>query len=131
MKRDLSFLAERMVNLLDENRAAIPAKQHGIKKARENGSTGKLFAAFFAAPTKAPWAAPWLKPAIVLLTASRSNASHVLREAAEFYNVDAAAITTTVTQEFASKEKAKTAKKATPKPPVKAQPKIARKSAAG
>ena len=68
--------------------------------------------------------------AVVLLTASRGNASHVLREAAEFYKVDVAAITATVKQEFAAKEKAKAAKKVAPKPPAKAQPKTAKKSAA-
>ena len=40
MKRDLLFVAERLVNLLDENRAAILAKQHGIKKAKDNDSIG-------------------------------------------------------------------------------------------
>jgi ParB family chromosome partitioning protein len=44
--------------------------------------------------------------------------------------VDVAAITATIKQEFAAKEKAKTAKKAAPKPPVKSQPKTAKKSAA-
>jgi ParB family chromosome partitioning protein len=57
--------------------------------------------------------------AVVLLTASRGNAAHVLRETAEVYKVDVAAITATVKQEFAAKEKAKAAKKTAPKPPVK------------
>ncbi|MDR3723873.1 MAG: hypothetical protein P4K83_05225 [Terracidiphilus sp.] len=46
MKRDLLFVADRLVNLLDENRAAILARQHGIKKTRVNDSIGKLFTAF-------------------------------------------------------------------------------------
>jgi hypothetical protein len=46
MKRDLLFVAERLANLLDENRAAILAKQHGIKKTKDNESVGKLFAGF-------------------------------------------------------------------------------------
>ena len=45
MKRDLLFVAECMVNLLDENRAAIVAKQHVIKKTKENESVSKLFCA--------------------------------------------------------------------------------------
>jgi ParB family chromosome partitioning protein len=65
-----------------------------------------------------------------LLTASRGNASHVLREAAEFYKVDVAAITATVKQEFVAKEKAKTAKKAAPKPPAKTPAKTAKRAAA-
>jgi ParB family chromosome partitioning protein len=68
--------------------------------------------------------------AVVLLTASRGNATHVLRDAAEFYKVDVAAITVTVKQEFAAKEKAKAAKTATPKPPVKASTKVTKKAAA-
>jgi len=56
--------------------------------------------------------------AVVLLAASRGNTSHVLREATEFYKVDVAAITATVKKEFAAKEKAQTAKKIAPKPPL-------------
>jgi hypothetical protein len=40
------------------------------------------------------------------------------------------AASTTVKQEFASKEKAKTAKKAAPKPPAKAPAKTAKRAAA-
>jgi ParB family chromosome partitioning protein len=69
--------------------------------------------------------------AVVLLTASRGNASHVLRDAAEFYKVDVAAITAKVKEEFAAaKEKAKEAKKAAPKPAAKAPAKTAKKVAA-
>lgn len=46
MKRDLLFVVERLTNLLDENRIAILARQFGIKKAKENDSPAKLFAAF-------------------------------------------------------------------------------------
>jgi ParB family chromosome partitioning protein len=129
MKRDLLFVAERMVNLLDENRAAILAKQHGIKKAKENESTGKLFAAFLRSTDESTLGRAVVE-AVVLLTASRGNAAHVLREAAEVYKVDVAAITATVKQEFVAKEKAKTAKKAAPKPPAKAPAKTAKRAAA-
>jgi ParB family chromosome partitioning protein len=129
MKRDLMFLAERMVNLLDENRAAILAKQHGIKKTKENESIGKLFTAFLRRADESTLGRAVVE-SVVLLMASRGNASHVLRDAAEFYKVDVAAITTTVKQEFAAKEKAKTATKATPKPPVKTLAKTAKKAEA-
>ena len=118
MKRDLLFVAERMVNLLDENRAAILAKQHGIKKAKENESIGKLFASFLRRTDESTLGRAMVE-AVVLLTASRGNAAHVLRETAEVYKVDVAAITATVKQEFAAKEKAKAAKKTAPTPPVK------------
>jgi ParB family chromosome partitioning protein len=129
MKRDLLFVAERMVNLLDENRAAILAKQHGIKKAKENESVGKIFTAFLRRADESTLGRAVVE-AVVLLTASRGNASHVLRDAAEFYKVDVAAVTTQVKQEFAAKEKAKAAKTATPKPAVKAPAKVTKRAAA-
>ncbi len=129
MKRDLLFVSERLANLLDENRAAILARQHGIKKAKENESIGKLFTAFLRRTDESTLGRAVVE-AVILLTASRGNAAHVLREAAEVYKVDVAAITATVKQEFAAKEKAKAAKKAVPKPPAKAQPKTAKKAAA-
>jgi ParB family chromosome partitioning protein len=46
MKHDLLFVAERLANLLDENRVGILAKQHGIKKGKDTDSTAKLFTAF-------------------------------------------------------------------------------------
>jgi ParB family chromosome partitioning protein len=52
----------------------------------------------------------------VLQTAHSSNEStKALREAAEFYKVDVAAITSKVKQEFAAKEKAQTTRKETGK----------------
>jgi len=50
IKRDLLFVAERMVNLREENRTAILARQHGIKKAKENDPSVSCSRAFFAAP---------------------------------------------------------------------------------
>ncbi len=133
MKRDLLFVAERLVNLLDENRAAILARQHGIKKVKENESIGKLFTAFLRRTDEGTMGRAVVE-SVVLLTASRGDASHVLRETAELYKVDVAAITATVKQEFAAKEKAKTAKptgkKATVKSPAKAQSKPVKKSVA-
>jgi ParB family chromosome partitioning protein len=114
----LLFVAERLANLLDENRAAILAKQHGIKKTKENESVGKLFTAFLRRADESTLGRAVVE-SVLLLTASRGNASHVLRDAAEFYKVDVAAITATVKKEFVAKEKAKAAKKTATKPPVK------------
>jgi ParB family chromosome partitioning protein len=83
MKRDLLFVAERLANLLDENRAAILARQHGIKKTKENDSIGKLFVAFLRRADESTLGRAVVE-AVVLLTAARGNASHVLRNAAEF-----------------------------------------------
>ena len=35
MKRDLLFVVERLALLLDENRLAIVARRHGIKKVKD------------------------------------------------------------------------------------------------
>jgi ParB family chromosome partitioning protein len=129
MKRDLLFLAERLANLLDENRIAILARQHGIKKTKENDSIGKLFAAFLRRADESTLGRAVVE-AVVLLTASRGNASHVLREAAEFYKVDVAAILAQIKQEFATKEKAKAAKKAAPKSSARTSTKTVRRAAA-
>ncbi len=129
MKRDLLFVAERLADLLDENRCAILAKQHGIKKAKDNDLIGKLFAAFLRRADESTLGRTVVE-AVILLTASRGNASQALRDAATAYKVDTEAIAAKVKQEFAAKETARTAKKATPKQSVKAQPKTARKSAA-
>jgi len=129
MKRDLLFLAERMVNLLDENRAAILAKQHGIKKTKENDFIGKLFTAFLRRADEGTLGRAVVE-SVLLFTASRGNASHVLREAAEFYKVDVAAISAQIKQEFATKEKAKAAKKAAPKSSARTSTKTARRAAA-
>jgi len=72
MKHDLLFVAERMVNLLDENRAAILAKQHGIKKTKENESVGKFFTAFLRRADESTLGRTVVE-AVVLLTASRAT----------------------------------------------------------
>jgi ParB family chromosome partitioning protein len=129
MKRDLLFIAERLADLLDENRLIILAKEHGIRKAKDNESIGKLFAAFLRRADESTLGRAVVE-AVILLAASRGNASQVLRDAATAYKVDADAIAAQVKQELAAKEKAKTATKPAPKIPVKWQPKRAKKSAA-
>jgi ParB family chromosome partitioning protein len=124
MKRDLLFVAERLVNLLDENRAAILAKQHGIKKAKENESAGKLFAAFLRRTDEGTLGRAVIE-AVIFLTASRGNASQALRDAATAYKVDTNALASKVKQEFAAKERTKKVKNSTPKPSAKTNNKVA------
>jgi ParB family chromosome partitioning protein len=57
--------------------------------------------------------------AVLQPAASPTESSKAIREAAEFYKVDVGAITVKVKQEFATKDKAKAAKTATPKPTAK------------
>ena len=63
--------------------------------------------------------------AILQTAHSPNDSGKALRDAADYYKVDVAAITTKVKQEFAAKDKAKTAKKVIPKPPAKVVKKAA------
>jgi ParB family chromosome partitioning protein len=62
----------------------------------------------------------------ILMSANGSNCIQIFRDAAAAYQVDVDAITATIKQEFAAKDKGKAAKKATPK----SAPKPAKKAAA-
>ena len=110
MKRDLLFVVERLAGMLDENRLAIVAKQHGIKKAKDSDSIAKLFAAFLRRAEESLLGRLMIELTIVLAT-SHSNAPQVLRDAATAYKVDTEAIATKVKQEFAAKEKTRADKK--------------------
>jgi ParB family chromosome partitioning protein len=132
MKRDLLFVIEHISATLDERRLAVLLRIHGIGKA--SGGAGdapaKLLASFLRKADESTLGRV-LVAITVLQTAHSSNESaKALREAAEFYKVDVAAITNKVKQEFAAKEKTKTEKKATPKPPTKAPSKAIKKAAA-
>jgi ParB family chromosome partitioning protein len=124
MKRDLLFVVERMASLLDENRLAVVARQHGIKKAKDSDSIAKLFAAYLRRAEESELGRH-LVEITILHAAMRQNATQVLRDAATAYKVDVDAIGQKVKQEFAVKEKAKTAKKTI----AKAVPQKVRKSA--
>ena len=67
---------------------------------------------------------------ILLAMHNRSDTAKILRDAATAYKVDIEAISATVKQEFAAKEKAKSPQKAAFKPPAKAQSKPAKKTRA-
>ena len=45
MKRDLFFVLEKLTSLMDENRLAMLARQHGIRQKRDEGGIAKTFAA--------------------------------------------------------------------------------------
>ena len=129
MKRDLLFVTERLAALLDERRAEIAARQRGIKREKDSDSIAKLFAAYLRRADEGALGSV-LVELTILLTAARQQTTQVLNEAAALYKVDTDAIAAKVKQEFAAKDKAKSTKKALPKPPAKQQAKIAKKSAA-
>jgi len=72
-----------------------------------------------------------LVEAVILLSMHNQNdAAKILRDAAHAYKVDVDAISASVKQEFAAKEKGKAPKTAAPKTAAKQQPKAAKKSVA-
>ena len=120
MKRDLLFLVERLSALLDERRLAILLRIHNLgKPSATTDATAKLLTAFYRKADESTLGRLLVELVVLLAAASPNESSKALREAAEFYKVDVGAITTKVKQEFATKEKAKAAKTATPKPAAK------------
>ena len=122
MKRDLLFVAERLAAVLDERRLAVLFRLHGIGKANGAGDAPAKLLTSFLRKTDESTIGRVLVAITVLQSAHSPNESaKALREAAEFYKVDVAAITTKVKQEFAAKEKTqaarKTAEKAKPSHP--------------
>jgi ParB family transcriptional regulator, chromosome partitioning protein len=108
MKRDLIFILEKLVSVMDENRVEMLARQHGIRQKRDDGGVSKTLAAFVRRADEGTLSRLMVE-ASILLAASRGNPATVLKDAASAYKVDTDAITAKVKQEFAAKEKAKTA----------------------
>jgi ParB family chromosome partitioning protein len=125
MKRDLLFVVERLALLVDERRLEMIARQRGIKREKDSDSIAKLFAAYLRRAEESV-----LVELTILLTAARQQTTQVFNEAATLYKGDTDTIAAKVKQEFAAKDKAKSAKKVAPKPPAKQQAKTAKKSVA-
>jgi ParB family transcriptional regulator, chromosome partitioning protein len=119
MKRDLLFVVERLASLLDENRLAVVARQHGIKKAKDSDSIGKLFVAYLRCAEESVLGCVLIELTI-LHAATGQHAAQALRDAAAAYKVDTDAIALKVKQEFATKEKTNAERKITAKPQLKA-----------
>ena len=104
MKRDLLFIAEQMLPLLDDKRVEMVARNQSIR-AKEGEYAAKLLAAFL---RKADEGAigKLIVEAVILLSASKqADGGKVLRAAAQAYKVDTDAIALKVKQEFAAKER--------------------------
>ena len=116
MKRDLLFVAERLAAVLDERRLAVIFRLHGIGKANGAGDApAKLLASFLRKADESTIGRVLVAITVLQSAHSPNESAKALREAAEFYKVDVAAITAKVKQEFAAKEKAQAARKATEK----------------
>ncbi|MDE1155330.1 MAG: ParB/RepB/Spo0J family partition protein [Acidobacteriaceae bacterium] len=120
LKRDLLFILERLVFVMEENRVEMLAKQHGIRQKRDDGGIKKAFAAYLRRADEGTLSRTLVESGI-LLAASRGGPSDVLKDAAVVYKIDTNAITSKVRQEFAAKDKAKK----TPQPAKKVAKKAA------
>ena len=125
MKRDLLFLAERLTAILDERRLSILIRQHGIGKPKDDAAPTKLLAAFLPKAEEGKLGRILVETAILLSMHNQTDAAKILRDAAHAYKVDVDAISTQVKQESVAKEKAKNAKKPTPKSQTKATKQVA------
>jgi ParB family chromosome partitioning protein len=119
MKRDQLFVVERLSAVLDERRLAILLRQHNLGKPNGSTDASAKLAAFLRKADESTLGRLLVELAVLQAAASPNESSKALREAADFYKVDLGAITTKVKQEFATKDKAKAAKTAAPKPAAK------------
>ncbi len=115
MKRDLLFILEKLVSVMDENRVEMLARQHGIRQKRDDGGVAKTLTAFIRRADEGTISRLTVE-ASILLASARGNPATVLKEAATVYKVDTDAIATKVRQEFTAKEKARKTPQAAAKP---------------
>ena len=106
MKRDLLFILEKLVALMDERGIETLAGQHGIRQKRDEGGLAKTFATLLRRPDEGTLSRLIVQTTILLAT-SRANPATVFRDAATTYKVNTDAIALKVKQEFAAKEMAK------------------------
>jgi ParB family chromosome partitioning protein len=124
MKRDLLFIAEQMLLLLDDKRQEMVARSRGIKS-KDGESAPKLLTAFVRKADESALGKLIVETVILLSARTQSDGGKVLRTAAQAYKVDTDAIALKVKHEFTAKEKARSAAKIEPKPTAKALKKTA------
>jgi ParB family chromosome partitioning protein len=120
MKRDLLFIAEQILPLLDEKRVEMIARNRGIR-AKEGESAAKLLTAFLRKAEESAIGRLIVEIVILLSARSQNDGGKVLRAAAQAYKVDTDAIALKLKQEFSAKEKARKAPQSAPKPASKAK----------
>ena len=118
MKRDLVFIAEQMLPLLDEKRQEMVARNRGIK-AKEGESAVKLLTAFIRKADEGTLGKLIVEGVILLSARTQADGGKTLRTAAHVYGVDTDAMALKVKQEFATREKVRRASKPEPKPQSK------------
>jgi ParB family chromosome partitioning protein len=120
MKRDLLFIAEQMLSVMDDKRLEIVARNRGIR-AIDGESATKLLTAFLRKAEEGAIGKLMVEAVILLSASKQADGGKVLRAAAQAYKVDTDAIALKVTHEFAAKAKVKGEKKpqASARPPQK------------
>jgi hypothetical protein len=106
MKRDLAFIVEALLPLMDEPRLAMIARNRGIRS-KEGESVGRMLAGVLRKADESELSRAMVEIVILLSARSQSDSGKVLRTAAQTYKVDTDAIAIKVKQEFAAKEKVK------------------------
>ena len=114
MKRDLAFIVEALLPVMDEPRLAMIARNRGIRS-KEGESVGRLLAGVLRKADESELGRVLVEIVILLSTRAQSDNGKVLRTAAQTYKVDTDAIAIKVKQEFAAKAKAKKDSKPVPK----------------
>ena len=110
MKRDLLFIAEQMLPLLDDKRLEMVARNRSIKP-KEGESAPKLLTAFVRKAEESALGKLIVETVILLSARTQSDGGKVLRAAAQAYKVDTDSIALKVKHEFAAKDKARGGKK--------------------
>jgi ParB family chromosome partitioning protein len=118
MKRDLLFIAEQLLPLLDEKRLEMAARNRSIK-VKEGGPVAKLLTGFVRKGDEGTIGKLIVEAVILLSTRSQADRGKTLRSAALVYGIDTDAVALKVKREFAAKEKARKALKSEPKPKAK------------
>ena len=129
MKRDLLFVAEQLLPLLDEKRLEMVARNRSIK-AKEGESVAKLLGAFVRKADEGTIGKLVVEAVILLTARTQADGGKTLRVAAQVYGIDTDAVALKVKQEFAAKMKAKSAMNAAPKPATKQQAKAPKRQVA-
>ena len=120
MKRDLLFIAEQLLPLLDEKRLELAARNRSIK-AREGESVAKLLTAFIRKADEGIIGKVIIEAVILFAARTQADGGKTLRAAAQVYGVDPDAVALKVKQEFVAKEKARKPTKPDKQPTPKAK----------
>jgi ParB family chromosome partitioning protein len=112
MKRDLLFVAEQLLPLLDEKRLEMAARNRSIK-AKDGESVGKLLTAFIRKADEGTLGKLIIEAVILLSARTQTDSGRTLSTAAKAYGVDVDTLALKVKHEFVAKEKDRNKKHAT------------------